>query len=157
MKNTENAQKLKRIAKEKGKKAIDTAWQSKSLHGQYTLRSQKADVDLHDTHQWLRSAGLKAELKGLLLLHKIRASSREFFRLIFFIIGLTVDVDSAIQAPRLLTTSSQGALFLPQMSIQIVIIVLGNIYTGKSVTTIILKHRTSGMSTNCCLLWIPQR
>ena len=26
MKNTENARKLKRIAKEKGKKAIDTAW-----------------------------------------------------------------------------------------------------------------------------------
>ena len=64
MKNTENAQKLKRIAKEKGKKAIDTAWKSKPLHGQYPLRSQKADVDLHDTHQWLRSAGLKAETEA---------------------------------------------------------------------------------------------
>ena len=51
MKNTENARKLKRIAKEKGKKAIDTAWKSKLLHGQYPLRSQKADVDLHGTHQ----------------------------------------------------------------------------------------------------------
>ena len=37
MKNMENAQKLKRIAKEKGKKAIDTAWKSKSLYGQYPL------------------------------------------------------------------------------------------------------------------------
>ena len=64
MKNTENAQKLNRIAKEKGKKAIDTAWKSKPLHGQYPLRSQKADVDLHDTHQWLRSAGLKAETEA---------------------------------------------------------------------------------------------
>ena len=152
MKNTENAQKLKRIAEEKGKKAIDTAWQSKSLHGQYTLRSQKADVDLHDTHQWLRSAGLKAELKGLLLLHKIRASSRGFFRLIFFIIGLTVDVDSAIQALRLLTTSSQGALFLPQISIKTDAIVLDNIYTGKYVTIMILKHPTNGMSKNRYLL-----
>ena len=101
--------------------------------------------------------GLKRRLKGLLLLHKIGASSLETFRLIFFIMGLTLDVDSAIQAPRLLTTSSQGALFLPQMSIQIDIIVLGNIYTGKSVTTIILKHPTNGMSTNRYLLWIPQR
>ena len=67
MKNTENVQKLKRIAKGKGKKAIDTAWKSKPLHGQYPLRSQKADVDLHDTHQWLRSAGLKAETEGFIV------------------------------------------------------------------------------------------
>ena len=58
MKNTENAWKLKRIAKEKGSNATDTASKSKSLHGQYPLRSQKADEDLHDTHQWLRSAGI---------------------------------------------------------------------------------------------------
>ena len=37
MKNTENARKLKRIAKEKGKKAINIAWKSKSLHGHYPL------------------------------------------------------------------------------------------------------------------------
>ena len=61
MKNTENAQKLKRIAKEKGKQAIDTVKKSKPLHGQYPLRSQKVDVDLDDTHQWLRSARLKGE------------------------------------------------------------------------------------------------
>ena len=67
MKNTENARKLKRIAKEKGKKVINTASKSKSLHGQYSLRSQKADVDLHDTYQWLRSAGLKAETEGFIV------------------------------------------------------------------------------------------
>ena len=66
---------------------------------------------------------------------------------------LTVGVDSVIQAPRPLTTSSQGAIFLPQMSIQTGTIVLDNIHTGKSVT-IILKHPTNGMSTNRCLLWI---
>ena len=34
MKNTGNARwQLKRIAKEKGKKAIDTVWKSKPLHG----------------------------------------------------------------------------------------------------------------------------
>ena len=67
MKNTENAQKLKRIAKEKGKKAIHTAWNSKPLHGQSPIQSQKADVDLHDTHQCLRSAGLKAETERFIV------------------------------------------------------------------------------------------
>ena len=67
MKNAENAQKLKRIAKEKGKKAIHTACNSKPLHGQYPLRSQKADVDLHDTHQCLRSAELKAETERFIV------------------------------------------------------------------------------------------
>ena len=64
MKNTKNARKLNRIAKDKGSKTIDTAWKSKRLHGQYPLRSQKADVNLHDSHQWLKSAGLKAETEG---------------------------------------------------------------------------------------------
>ena len=71
--------------------------------------------------------------------------------------GLTLGVDSVIQAQRLLTTSSHGALFLPQMSIQTETIVLDNIYTGKSVTIIILKHLTNGMSINRYLLCIPQK
>ena len=50
MKNTENAWKLKRILKEKGKKAINTAWNSKRLHGQYPFQSLKTDVDLHDNY-----------------------------------------------------------------------------------------------------------
>ena len=132
MKNTENAWKLKRIANEKGKNAIDTAWKSKPLHGQPSPnQNQKTDVDLHDTYQWLRSPGLK-----------------EIFKLIFFIMGLILGVDSVIQAPTLLTTSSQGALFLPQMSIQTHTFVLGSIYTGNSVTIMILKHPTIGMSIN---------
>ena len=57
--------------------------------------------------------GLRQRLKGLLLLHKIRASSLEIFWLVFFIMGQTLGVDSAIQARRLLISSSQAALFLP--------------------------------------------
>ena len=60
IKKTENAQKLKRIATKK--KSINNAWKSKPLHGQYLLQSQKADLDLHHTHQWLRSAWLKGYL-----------------------------------------------------------------------------------------------
>ena len=51
---------------------------------------------------------------------------------------------------------SQGALFLPQMSKQTDTIVLDNIYTGKSVTIIILKHLTNGMSINRYLLDTPK-
>ena len=67
MKNTENARKLKRIAKEKGKKTTGTAWKPKPLHGQYTLRSQKAYVNLYETQQWLRNTGLKAETEGFVV------------------------------------------------------------------------------------------
>ena len=63
--------------------------------------------------------------------------------------GKTLDVDSAIQPPILLITSSQGALFLPQMRIKTNTIVLENICTGKSVTIMIFKHPTNGMSVNC--------
>ena len=101
--------------------------------------------------------GLRRRLKGLLLPDTIRASSLEIFWLIFFIMGLTLGVDSVIQTPKLLTTSSQDALFLPQMSIQTDTIVLDNIYTGKSVTIIILKHLKNCMRINRYLLWIPQR
>ena len=67
MKNTENARKLIRIAKEKGKKTINTYWESKPLRGQYPLQNQKDDVELHDTNQWLRSAGLKTETEGFIV------------------------------------------------------------------------------------------
>ena len=67
LKDTENARKLKKIAREKGKMVFHNTWKSKPLHGQYALRSQKADVDSVDTHQWLRSAGLKAETEGFIV------------------------------------------------------------------------------------------
>ena len=144
--HTKNAGKLKRIIKEKGKKAIDNSF----------VTEKRMYIYMTPIIGW-EVPGLKSRLKGLLLPHKIRVFSLEIFRLIFFIMGLTLFVKSVIQALRLLTTSSQGALFLSQSSIQTYTIVLGNIYTGKSVTTIILKHLISGMSTNRCLLWIPQR
>ena len=103
-----------------------------------------------------RNTRLKMETEVLLLPKKIRGFSLELFRLIFFITGLNLDVESAIQAPRLLTTSYQGAhSYL--MGIQIVTIVSDNIDTGKSSTIMIPKHPANGMSINLYLLWIPQR
>ena len=81
------------------------------------LRSQKADVDLRDTHQWLRNAALKADTERFIVAAQDRASSQEIFRLIFFIMGLTLGVDSAIQVPTLLTISQSAPFSLP-MSIQ---------------------------------------
>ena len=157
MKNTENAQKLKRIAKEKGKKAIDTAWKSKSLHGQYPLRSQKADVDLHDNHLWLRSAGLKAESEGFI----VAAQDQSLFTRNFQANVLHNGADSRC---RFCNTSTEtidhlisGCTILASDEYTNRHIVLGNIYTGKSVTTLILKNPTTGMSTNRYLLWITQR
>ena len=46
---------------------------------------------------------IKAETKGFIVA-KIRASSLEIFRPIFFIMGLTLGEDSVIQAPKLLST-----------------------------------------------------
>ena len=100
---------------------------------------------------------LRQRLKGLLLPHKIRASSLEIYRLIFFTMGLVLDADSEIQAPRLLTTACYSVLFLPQMGTQTYTIVLDNTYTGKSVAIMILKHLTNDTAINYYLLWIPKR
>ena len=102
MKNTENALKLARIAKENGKKAIDTAWKSKSLHSKYALQSEKAGADLNHTHQSLRSSGLKAETEGFIITAQGQSLYTRNFRLIFFIMEIP------------LTTSSQSALSCPK-------------------------------------------
>ena len=55
----ENAQKLKKTATEKEKKASNTTWKAKALQSKYPLQCQNTDADLHDNHQWLTSAGFK--------------------------------------------------------------------------------------------------
>eukprot|EP00795_Rhopilema_esculentum_P008488 gene8488-14486_t len=64
---TKEAKKLKVKVKAVGQKMLQEKWEQKSLHGKYVLRSKDADVDQTHTHQWLRSAGLKAETEGFLL------------------------------------------------------------------------------------------
>ena len=131
---------------------------SKPLHGQYPLRSQKADIDLHDTHQWLRSTGLKTRIQGFIVAAQDQGLFTRNFQANILHNGANPRCRFCNASTKTIDpTSSHGALFLPQMSIQTGIIVLGIIYTGKSVTTIILKHPANGMSTNRYLLWIPQR
>ena len=61
------AKALKTIAKRRGIARLRERWEQKPLHGQYPLRTQDADVDNIQTHQWLRSSGLKAETEGFIL------------------------------------------------------------------------------------------
>ena len=74
-------------------------------------------------------------------------------RFVIFSLG----ADSAIQAPILFTPSSQGALFLSETSIKTGTVMLGNTYTGKSVTIMTLKHPANDMSINRYLLSLPKK
>ena len=53
--------------RERDSKQIKETWENKPLHGRYPQRSQQADVDQANTHQWLRSVGLKAETEGFII------------------------------------------------------------------------------------------
>ena len=58
---------MKQKAKSEGLKNLKSTWEEKSLHGQYPLRTNNANVDQRKTHQWLRSSGLKTETEGFIL------------------------------------------------------------------------------------------
>ena len=64
---TSAAKSIKKVAKKEGLNQLQTKWQDKHLHSQYPTRASQADVDKTLTHQWLRSAGLKAETEGFIL------------------------------------------------------------------------------------------
>ena len=49
------AKNLKKKAKQEGLMKILETWKGKPLHGQYPKRSQQADADQGNTHQWLRA------------------------------------------------------------------------------------------------------
>ena len=157
MKNTENARKLKRIAKEKGKKAIDTAWKLKPLQGRCPLRNQKTDVDLHDTLQWLRSATFKAETKRFIVAALDQSLFIRSFQTNILHNGADPRCRFCNESTETIDHLISSALFLSQRSIQTDTIVLDNIYTGKFVTIMILKHPINGMNINRYLSWMPQR
>ena len=60
-------QKKFKKAKQEGLKQIKETWGKKPLHGWYPQRSQQADVDQSNNHQWLHSVGLKAETEGFVM------------------------------------------------------------------------------------------
>ena len=132
---------MKRITKEKGKNPINTAWKSKPLHDQYPFQSQKADVDLHDTHQWLRSVRLKAETEGFILTAQDQ----------------TADPRCGFCNTNIETSDHliSGCTVLAQFEYTNRHNRVDNIYTGKSVTIMILTDPTNGISINRYLLWIP--
>ena len=125
---------MKRIAKEKGKNAINTAWKSKPLHDQYPLQSQKADVDLHYIHQWLRSVGLKADTEGFILTAQDQtADTRCGF--------CNTNTETSEDLISGCTVRAQFEYTNRHNHVD-------NIYTGKSVTIMILKDPTNSISIN---------
>ena len=62
-----DVRKCRRHVKKQGLEQLESKWLQKPLHGQYAIRCRGADVDQTDTHQWLKSSGLKAETEALLL------------------------------------------------------------------------------------------
>ena len=65
--STKQVRDIKKTAKTEGLNQIKQNWENKPLHGKYQMRSQKADADQGNTHQWLRSASLKAETEGFIM------------------------------------------------------------------------------------------
>ena len=97
------------------------------LHGQYPLRTQKADADLHDIHQWLRSAGFNVGTEGFIVTAQDQSLFTRNFQANILHNGTNPSCRFRNKAPRLLTTSSQGVIFLPQISIKTDTIVFDNI------------------------------
>ena len=64
---TSQAKEIKVRAKKESIKQLNQTWVNKPLHGRYPQRSRQADVDQNNTHQWLRSVGLKAETEGFIM------------------------------------------------------------------------------------------
>ena len=64
--NTTTKQASDKTVKKEGLKQIKRNWENKPLRGKYPLRSQKADVDQGNAHQWLRCEGLNAETEGFI-------------------------------------------------------------------------------------------
>jgi hypothetical protein len=64
---TNFAKRTKQEAKKLAKRRMTEIWEEKPMHGQYPKRVKKADVEQDQTHQWLRSAGLKSETEGMVM------------------------------------------------------------------------------------------
>ena len=65
--NRDSIKAIKVAAKQNALKQLESKWENKPLHGQYTKRINKADVDKSATFAWLKSSGLKGETEGLIM------------------------------------------------------------------------------------------
>ena len=64
---TKASKEMKQKANSEGLKNLKSTWEEKLRHVQYPLRNNNADVDQKKIHQWLPSAGLKAETEEIIL------------------------------------------------------------------------------------------
>ena len=111
---------------------------------------------IHGTHQWLRNTRFQAGTEGFIVV----AHDQSLFTSNF---QSNILHDGAVSRCRSCNTSTETIDHLISQCAILAqneytdIIVLDNIYTGKSVTIMILKHVTNGMNINRYLLWILQK
>ena len=148
---------MKRIAKQKGKEGYQYCLEVKTFAWSYPLQSQTADLDLHDTHQWLRSAGLRMETDGFIVATQDQSLFTRNFQANILLNGADPRCRFCNTSTKTIDHLISGCTILAPNEYTNKQIVLDNVYTGKSVTIIILKHPTNDMSISCYLLWIPQR
>ena len=61
------AKRVKQETKKKAYEKMRQIWEGKPMHGQYPTRVNKSDVEVEQTHKWLKSPGLKGETEGLVI------------------------------------------------------------------------------------------
>ena len=61
------AKRAKQKACHQAQDFLEKQWEDKALHGKYPKRVKDADSESHQTNQWLKSSGLKAEREGLII------------------------------------------------------------------------------------------
>lgn len=54
-------------------------WKEKEMHGRYPKRLEEKDVDVCESNQWLRTAGLKSETEGLIIAAQDQSLKTRYF------------------------------------------------------------------------------
>ena len=104
-----------------------------------------------DIYQWLRSVALKAETERFVY----AAQYQRIFTKTFQSNILHNKVDSRCKFCKTSTETTNH--LISGCTILAPTILLDNIYTGKSVTILILKHPKNAITIKRYLLWLPQK
>ena len=68
-----SAKEVKKKAQQLAQEQLKERWKEKKMHGQYPQRLQDGDVDEEERNRQLKSAGLKSETEGLIVVAQDQA------------------------------------------------------------------------------------